>query len=1096
MSSKKIISIVIALLMLITNILSVYAASYEYDALGRLTKVSYDSDDTEDKSAEYSYDAGGNITAVNGFETSAAITYIWNRTDGTNTDDFYTVSANEWNNAVTINYNGASLTKAVKMESSTSLSFAAPSAGTLKLVTYSTNAAPTILLNNVQKSVSINGETDIAITSAGTYSITKGTTNTYVYYMEFIPEGTIISTTETTTETTTEYVDHSLNYTWDFDANVFKTLGIVSETKTVDELTLIAGAGKTMEIELNGKELNGIVHEYALNTGGAGSTAGRAVSFAARQNTDIYITAKSVNSDLHSLTVANSGGVVGTANIDDTINVYRFSYTGNDDTLYVYGANGAIQIYSISLRTYSGEGVDVDTTWSFSSTEFSGISTITATQEIRGLSVYAGAEIIPDNYSFNGFTYTKALSLSGRGTNDSKSVSFDVSKNADIYVTAKATNEIRTLILVNEFGGIVDSVVLTTALPTTYHMNYTGSGDKLYLRSQNGGIKIYDISVKTENNVQPLNKTWKFNDCVPNDVLDDDIEGLRFSGAVSLMTDATANADKLYAQSLALNTTGTTANNNIKLTVPTDTALKVTVSSPDSTNRQVLITNQYGYVLGNVTTANTPTVYSMTTTCDNEVICIRSLDGCVYVQEIIVGAGSGIDDGFIEQREDIGSNAVSAETINNLILNNYSGDYKNQLTETEQNIYELFVQSFASENPAVGKFTKITYNNDDVAYNSTNAENLRKIVRNAFSAFLNDYPEIFWVDTVALNFTSNGANILTTNIWVIRNGIFDADSDVTDAISQLNTVLNTVATAYENGENEAFRFSYYSADGYDKVRLLYLYLLDNTAYSYNVSAQNRHNAYGALVLNTAESDGIARAFKLLCNTFDIPCVYASGRMNDSTSKAYAWNYVKVFGKWYMCDITSDIDSNNTIPEYAMVSADTQHIKGNPSIYRNYADMIYAYPSVEDYDCFIWGDANLSGVLDSEDESYALTMALDSAFATAPRNLINTDVNADGVITANDSTNIAQKYLNPDWNPGDPLDDNLRDMFGITGVAVTNERLAEFDVNSDSIVNVDDWVIAVNNVMSENANTEASSNARTYSMRKTEVTRQMILDLFE
>lgn len=170
-----------------------WAVSYDYDANGRLVSASF----SENQTVQYSYDPGGNIYAVDGFETVTSTetttetttsnieTLVWNYTTGENTNNAYTVNANSWSNAVTINYNNISLTRAVKMETASNIFFSAPKAGTLKIVSYSTNSNPTVNINNTVYSVSSNGETVIPISSSGTYTITKGTTNTYLYYLCF-----------------------------------------------------------------------------------------------------------------------------------------------------------------------------------------------------------------------------------------------------------------------------------------------------------------------------------------------------------------------------------------------------------------------------------------------------------------------------------------------------------------------------------------------------------------------------------------------------------------------------------------------------------------------------------------------------------------------------------------------------------------------------------------------------------------------------------------------------------------------------------------------------------------------------------------------
>ena len=138
---------------------------------------------------------------------------IWNYTDSTNTLNA-TVSANEWSSASSNpqTFEDKTLTKAIKMESSTSLKFTADTDGILTVVMYSTNTSPTISIDGTAYDVEPTGATEIPI-AAGTHEIKKGTSSTYMYYAQFAPGGSSTpgetttkteATTEVTTKTTTE----------------------------------------------------------------------------------------------------------------------------------------------------------------------------------------------------------------------------------------------------------------------------------------------------------------------------------------------------------------------------------------------------------------------------------------------------------------------------------------------------------------------------------------------------------------------------------------------------------------------------------------------------------------------------------------------------------------------------------------------------------------------------------------------------------------------------------------------------------------------------------------------------------------------------
>lgn len=128
---------------------------------------------------------------------------VWDKTSGTNTLNA-NVDANDWAGAEPVVYNGSTFTAAVKMESSTNITFNAPGSGILTLVTYSGKSDAAIKVNGESYAVSQNGSVDIPITSAGIVTITKGTTDTYLYVMEFKSNTSGEDSSSTSTETTTE----------------------------------------------------------------------------------------------------------------------------------------------------------------------------------------------------------------------------------------------------------------------------------------------------------------------------------------------------------------------------------------------------------------------------------------------------------------------------------------------------------------------------------------------------------------------------------------------------------------------------------------------------------------------------------------------------------------------------------------------------------------------------------------------------------------------------------------------------------------------------------------------------------------------------
>jgi hypothetical protein len=108
---------------------------------------------------------------------------VWNYTTGENTDDFYSVNAKNYKDATTITYNGLTLTKAVKMESGTAISFTAPKDGTITLVANG-GSGKKIKVNNVSYTIVSDGALEVPV-KAGKVTVSKDSTSTYLYYMSF-----------------------------------------------------------------------------------------------------------------------------------------------------------------------------------------------------------------------------------------------------------------------------------------------------------------------------------------------------------------------------------------------------------------------------------------------------------------------------------------------------------------------------------------------------------------------------------------------------------------------------------------------------------------------------------------------------------------------------------------------------------------------------------------------------------------------------------------------------------------------------------------------------------------------------------------------
>ena len=123
---------------------------------------------------------------------------------------FYTISGNLSTSKGTVNFDGKTLTQCLKMETATSITFNAPSAGKLTLVFV--EPTPTIKIDGTKYTSSGGGIIEVDL-GAGNHSITKADTAN-LFYMVYgtvvTPQPETTTTTTTTEATTTTTTDTSM----------------------------------------------------------------------------------------------------------------------------------------------------------------------------------------------------------------------------------------------------------------------------------------------------------------------------------------------------------------------------------------------------------------------------------------------------------------------------------------------------------------------------------------------------------------------------------------------------------------------------------------------------------------------------------------------------------------------------------------------------------------------------------------------------------------------------------------------------------------------------------------------------------------------
>ena len=120
-------------------------------------------------------------------------------TDITEQNAYFTISGNYSESKGSVIYNGMTLTKCLKIETATSISFTCDTDSELTLV-FNSNFAKKIKIDGV-KTAATNGIVKVKV-AKGTHTITKGDT-TNLFYISVAPLGSQQETTTAAQETTT-----------------------------------------------------------------------------------------------------------------------------------------------------------------------------------------------------------------------------------------------------------------------------------------------------------------------------------------------------------------------------------------------------------------------------------------------------------------------------------------------------------------------------------------------------------------------------------------------------------------------------------------------------------------------------------------------------------------------------------------------------------------------------------------------------------------------------------------------------------------------------------------------------------------------------
>ena len=220
------------------------------------------------------------------------------------------------------------------------------------------------------------------------------------------------------------------------------------------------------------------------------------------------------------------------------------------------------------------------------------------------------------------------------------------------------------------------------------------------------------------------------------------------------------------------------------------------------------------------------------------------------------------------------------------------------------------------------------------------------IATNAIAAFDRDHSDIFWLGQARTGVSNMVNNKPVTDGYRFQeNDVYSYQLSVTFDISNswtgtggrgIDQDMSTVTDAVTKRVTEANE----KTSTYEKLLTVHDWLTKNNAYNEAAANGGPNHAdrtpWEAISALTSDEtlqpvcEGYARAFKLICDQMNIPCVLVSGTVN---SGAHMWNYVQMEnGKWYAVDVTWDDPvggsstgnvSNSERHDYFLVGSNTK-----------------------------------------------------------------------------------------------------------------------------------------------------------------------------
>lgn len=176
----------------------------------------------------------------------------------------------------------------------------------------------------------------------------------------------------------------------------------------------------------------------------------------------------------------------------------------------------------------------------------------------------------------------------------------------------------------------------------------------------------------------------------------------------------------------------------------------------------------------------------------------------------------------------------------------------------------------------------------------------------AIEAFQKDCPEIFW-----LKFGAGGTVCSGRRLDIDENTFVISVIRLTFTLVTLEAYEGNVPAVRQQLEDAVANFPITGTSRYQIAQSIHDTLA--LTVTYDIYSDSVNEATGALLYMNASSTGYSKAFKLICDYYDVPAVVVNGtRLTDYGRTVHYWNYILMEdGKWYAVDCAWDDQTNDT-----------------------------------------------------------------------------------------------------------------------------------------------------------------------------------------